>query len=374
MTSGPAGKLTTNEYAALAEEIKDWGRELGFQQVGIAGILLPEDELRLTHWLDSGHHGDMAYMESHGTKRSRPRELVPETLCVISARMNYFPAKAAPAAWVLGQKDLGYISRYALGRDYHKVLRKRLRALANRIAEYAGPFGYRVFVDSAPVLERALARNAGLGWVGKHTNLLNRNAGAWFFLGEIFTNLPLPEDSPTRAHCGTCQACLDICPTRAIVAPYRLDARLCISYLTIEHKGAIPEKLRPLLGNRIYGCDDCQLVCPWNRFARRTAETDYMPRNGLDAPRLAELFVWNKDEFLHRTEGTPIRRLGHDRWLRNIAVAMGNGDNSPGVIATLQARLAHPSEMVREHVQWALKQHAKKKRGNISHAFSNNTL
>jgi len=343
--------------AAIAAQVKAWGRELGFQKVGIAGIDLPEDERRLEAWLAAGRHGGMAWMARHGTRRSRPAELVPGTLRVISARMDYLPP-GADVETVLADPTLGYVSRYALGRDYHKVLRQRLARLAARLAEAAGTAGYRAFTDSAPVLEKALARDAGLGWIGKHTNLLDRQDGSWFFLGEIFTDLPLPVDSPVTAHCGSCTACIDVCPTRAIVAPFELDARRCISYLTIELDGPIPEQFRAAMGNRIYGCDDCQLVCPWNRYARSTAEPGFNARHGLDAPRLVELFAWTESEFEARMAGSAIRRIGHARWLRNIAVALGNAPTSPDVLAALGQRLSHPSGVVRESVGWALERHA----------------
>lgn len=339
---------------ALAAAIKAWGRELGFQQVGISGIDLAQHELWLLAWLAAGLHGEMHYMARHGLKRSRPAELVPGTVRVISARMNYLPPTAAEPWSVLRRPDRGYISRYALGRDYHKLLRQRLQRLADRIAAAIGPFGYRVFTDSAPVLEKALAAQAGLGWIGKHSNLLDRSAGSWFFLGEIYVDLPLPLDKPASGHCGRCVACLDICPTQAIVAPYQVDARRCISYHTIELHGPIPLEFRSAIGNRIYGCDDCQLVCPWNRFARMSAEADFCIRHRLDAPDLLELFAWDEAEFLRYTEGSAIRRLGHERWLRNIAVALGNAPHSPAVISALQKRLTHPSALVQEHVVWAL--------------------
>ena len=342
------------EFDALAQSIKSWGRELGFQKVGIAGIELPEDEERLLAWLGHGRHGTMAYMQRHGTRRSRPAELVPGTLRVVSARMDYRTDSADPEA-VLREPNLGYVSRYALGRDYHKVLRNRLARLADRIAEAAGSKGYRAFTDSAPVLEKALARNAGLGWIGKHTNLLDRHDGSWFFLGEVFTDLPLPVDSPVTSHCGSCTACIDVCPTRAIVAPYELDARRCISYLTIEHAGPIPEEFRTAIGNRIYGCDDCQLVCPWNRYSKLATEPGFRSRNGLDAPRLIELFRWSEDDFLRMTEGSAIRRIGYERWLRNVAVALGNAPATEEVIGALRSRESDASEIVREHVGWALK-------------------
>ena len=341
--------------SALAAQVKDWARELGFQKVGIAAVELPQDEQRLLDWLAAGRHGEMAYMQRHGTLRARPAELVPGTVRVISARMDYWPPGADPDA-VLADASLGYVSRYALGRDYHRVLRTRLARLADRLAAAVGAAGYRAFTDSAPVLEKALARDAGLGWIGKHTNLLDRHDGSWFFLGEIFTDVPLPVDAPVTAHCGSCTACIDVCPTQAIVAPYQLDARRCLSYLTIELDGPIPTEFRAALGNRIYGCDDCQLVCPWNRYARVTAEQDFLPRHGLDAPRLVELFAWTEAEFLERTAGSAIRRIGYVRWLRNIAIALGNGTRSVEVLAALEARREHPSEVVREAVWWALRE------------------
>ena len=344
------------DYTALTRDIKAWGRELGFQQVGITDTLLDEGETHLLNWLAAGRHGEMGYMAQHGVRRSRPADLVPGTLRVISGRMDYLSSTAAPADAVLHNPELGMVSRYALGRDYHKLLRARLQRLADRIATHIGPFGYRAFTDSAPVLEKALAEKAGLGWIGKHTNLLQRDAGSWFFLGELYTDLPLPVDTPASNHCGTCQACIDICPTQAIIAPYKLDARRCISYLTIELRGSIPVELRPLLGNRIYGCDDCQLVCPWNKFAQPTDEPDFAPRHGLDAPKLVELFAWSEEEFLKKTEGSAIRRIGHECWLRNIAVALGNAPRSEAVSASLRTRADHPSPLVREHVAWALAQ------------------
>lgn len=346
--------LTDSQLADLVATIKCWGRELGFQRLGIAALDLGAHEARLRDWLAAGCHGEMAYMVRHGIKRSRPAELVPGTVRVIAARMDYWPPAAAESWSVLQRPELGYVSRYALGRDYHKVLRRRLQRLAEQIATAIGPFGYRVFVDSAPVLEKALAARAGLGWIGKHSNLLDRRAGSWFFLGEIYVDLPLPADAPTTEHCGRCVACLEICPTQAIVAPYRVDARRCISYHTIELHGPIPLEFRHAIGNRIYGCDDCQLVCPWNRFARPSIEPDFRARHGLDAPNLIELFGWNETEFPRRTEGSAIRRIGHERWLRNIAVALGNAPRSPAVVAALRARLSHPSALVREHVVWAL--------------------
>jgi epoxyqueuosine reductase len=338
--------------------IRDWSRELGFQQTGISDIDLSQAESRLSDWLADRFHGDMGYMSRHGIKRSRPELLVPGTLRVISVRMDYLPEHQDAARELLDHPRKAYISRYALGRDYHKVLRGRLRRLAQRIQEDIGPVGHRVFVDSAPVLEKPLAEKAGLGWIGKHTNLLNRRAGSWFFLGELYTDLDLPVDQPETSHCGSCRACLDICPTQAIVAPYRLDARRCISYLTIERKGPIPVEFRSMIGNRIYGCDDCQLVCPWNKFAVPTAEADFAPRHGLDSVDLAELFLWDEETWNRKTEGSAIRRIGYEQWLRNVAVAMGNAEQSEDVLAALQSRRESVSPLVREHVEWALQQHA----------------
>ena len=311
-------------------------------------------------WLQQGFHGAMDYMAKHGTKRTRPDELVPGTVRVISARMDYRPPEARDSWEVMEQGELAHISRYALGRDYHKVLRARMQQLCDRIAQEIGAFGYRVFTDSAPVLEVQLAEKSGLGWRGKHTLLLSREAGSWFFLGEIYTDLPLPIDAPGKNHCGTCQACIDICPTQAIVAPYSVDARRCISYLTIELKDSIPEDLRPLIGNRVYGCDDCQLVCPWNRFAQLTGEADFHVRHGLDNVTLAELFGWDEATFQQRMAGSAIYRIGHEQWLRNLAVGLGNAPTAPGIIDALRQRLDHPSPLVREHVAWALRRHGVK--------------
>src|SRR3989344_5780129 len=345
------------DLVRLVADIKTWGRELGFQQICIANVELSEAEAHLLSWLSRGRHGAMYYMESPGTRRSRPQELQPGTLRVISARLDYLPGEAADTAAILRNPSLGFISRYALGRDYHKVMRGRLQKLAERIEARAGRFQYRAFSDSAPVLEKALAEKAGLGWIGKHTNLIDKQTGSWFFLGELYTDLPLPVDAPAENHCGTCHACLDICPTQAIVAPYELDARRCISYLTIELRGSIPEDLRPLIGNRIYGCDDCQLVCPWNRFARPTTEPDFAPRHDLDAPELIRLFSWTEEEFMKYTEGSAIRRIGYECWLRNIAVALGNAPTSGAIVNALRIRSDYPSELVREHVRWALARH-----------------
>jgi epoxyqueuosine reductase len=345
------------DYAALARSIKQWARELGFADTGISGVDLARDEQHLQQWLDDEHHGEMDYMARHGTKRSRPQELEPGTQRVISVRMDYAPPDIRNAWSVLDNSELGYVSRYTLGRDYHKLMRGRLQKLAERIRAQVGDFGHRAYVDSAPVLEKALARNAGLGWIGKHTVLIHRRAGSYFFLGELYTDLPLPVDTPASEHCGSCRRCIDVCPTQAIVAPYRLDARRCISYLTIELRGSIPEEFRKPMGNRIFGCDDCQLICPWNKFAQVTAEPDFAPRHQLDGARLTELFGWGEEEFLRRTEGMAIRRTGYEGWLRNVAVALGNAPRSDAVLAALRARADHPSAVVREHVAWALHQH-----------------
>lgn len=346
-----------DQQMRLGLAIKRWAFELGFQQLGIADIELSEDEKRLLAWLAAGHHGAMDYMASHGTKRSRPQELVPGTLRVICVRMNYWTEGNRGPLQILSDSGAAYISRYAVGRDYHKVLRQRLKQLAQRVQKHTGHFGYRVFVDSAPVLEKALARNAGLGWIGKHTNLIHREDGSWFFLGEIYTDIPLPLDEPTRAHCGSCMACLYACPTKAIIAPYQLDARRCISYLTIELRSSIPVALRSLIGNRVFGCDDCQLVCPWNRTATPTLEADFAPRNDLDTNQLLELFQWSEEDFCRCTQGSPIRRIGYACWLRNIAVALGNAPTSSAVVQALKSKADDPSALVREHVGWALARH-----------------
>ena len=353
------------DMTTLRRQLDGWAREAGFRAVGVSDIELGEDEAHLKRWLDDGFHGDMDYMQRHGDKRTRPAKLVPGTLRVISARMDYLTDAATDSWSVIHDPELGFVSRYALGRDYHKLLRARLQRLATRITEEIGEFGYRVFTDSAPVLEKALARNAGLGWIGKHSNLIDSRTGSWFFLGEIYTDLPLPIDAAASNHCGSCTRCIDVCPTQAIVAPYSVDARRCISYLTIELHGAIPEDLRPLIGNRIYGCDDCQLVCPWNKFATPTPETDFLPRHDLDRSTLIDLFAWSEDEFLRRTEGSPIRRIGYERWLRNIAVAMGNAPRSEAIVNALASRREHPSPLVREHVEWALTQ----QRGALADGF-----
>ena len=342
---------------ATKQALSDGARALGFSKLGVTHIEIDEDARHLLRWLDAGYHGEMEYMQRHGSLRTRPQELAPGTVRVLSVRMDYWPAESADAEAVLADSTLGYVSRYALGRDYHKVMRHSLARLAEDTAKRIGPFGFRVCVDSAPVLEKAFARNAGLGWIGKHTNLLASDAGSLFFLGEILTDLPLPVDEPASAHCGTCQACIPACPTAAIIAPYQLDARRCISYLTIEHKSAIPVELRAAMGNRIYGCDDCQLVCPWNKFAGAAAHPDFKVRHGLDATRLTQLFAWTQGEFDERMRGSAIYRIGYERWSRNIAVALGNAPGSPEIIAALQARRQDQSELVREHVEWALARH-----------------
>ncbi len=352
--SRPRGEL---DLPLLKSDILRWGRELGFQQLGVSDIDLSVAEARLAAWLQAQFHGTMQYMQAHGTRRSRPEDLVPGTVRVLSARMDYLACSQQRARELLDHESAAYVSRYAIGRDYHKVLRKRLQALATRIADQVGSFGYRVFVDSAPVLEKPLAEKAGLGWIGKHSNLLNTDAGSWFFLGELYTDLPLPLDPPASAHCGSCRACIDVCPTGAIVAPYTVDARRCISYLTIELRDAIPVEFRAAIGNRVYGCDDCQLFCPWNKFARPTAEQDFAPRHGLDEIGLTELFEWSEVTWLERTAGSAIRRIGYERWLRNIAVALGNARTTSEVVAVLERRRESASPLVREHIDWALSRH-----------------
>ncbi|MEM8843538.1 MAG: tRNA epoxyqueuosine(34) reductase QueG [Pseudomonadota bacterium] len=342
---------------SLLENIRVWAHELGFDRIGVSDTDLSEHESYLMNWLQDGMQGEMDYMGKHGTKRSRPAELLPGTIRIISVRMNYLPPRARDADEVLDDASLAYISRYALGRDYHKVMRKRLQKLAEKIQIEVGEFGYRAFVDSAPVLEKALAHKAGLGWVGKHTNLLSEQAGSWFFLGELYTDLPLPIDQPATDHCGICQACIDICPTQAILAPYKLDARKCISYLTIEHKSAIPIEFRKAMGNRIYGCDDCQLVCPWNKFSKTSSLPDFVKRHNLDNSDLITLFLWTEEEFFKFTEGSAIRRIGYQQWLRNLAVALGNAPTSKQVVEVLKQKRKGISELVQEHVQWALEQH-----------------
>ncbi|UTW45187.1 tRNA epoxyqueuosine(34) reductase QueG [bacterium SCSIO 12696] len=347
--------ILTVDLTALADQIKIWGRELGFQQIAITDIDLQQAEQRLKEWLNKGYQGDMNWMEEHGDKRYRPEKLHPGTLRVISARMNYLPANSNMIS-TLKQPDTAYISRYALGRDYHKLIRKRLAQLAQKISDAVpGSIEQRPFVDSAPVMEKALAEKAGLGWVGKNTLVLNSEAGSWFFLGEIFTSLPLPTDQSTEQdRCGKCKACMTVCPTNAFPKPYVLDARRCISYLTIELKGSIPEEFREPMGNRVFGCDDCQAMCPWNRFAKASQELDFLPRHKLDSTRLVDLFNWTETEFLERTAGSPIRRIGYQRWLRNLAVGLGNAPYSDDIISTLEARREKVSEMVWEHIEWAL--------------------
>ncbi len=350
----------SQDFESLAHDIRRWALELGFTRIGIADTHLPDAERRLQQWLRRGYAGRMHWMHRHGTRRSRPSELIPDTLRVISVAMDYLPEPQQSIEQALTRSDIGYISRYALGRDYHKVMRKRLVKLAKRIRQSAGSLGYRPFCDSAPVMEKPLAEKAGLGWIGKHTNLLSRDSGSWFFLGELYVNLPLPVDRPVSAHCGSCTACIDICPTRAIVAPWVLDARRCISYLTIELHGSIPEEFRSAIGNRIYGCDDCQLVCPWNRYAKITAEPDFLTRHPLHNQELTKLFYWDEATFLKHTEGTAIRRIGYLRWLRNLAVALGNAPRSESVTQALMHRSTGISSLVREHVQWALQRHTEK--------------
>ncbi len=340
----------------LAASIKTWGQQLGFQQIGISDTDLTQAENHLSQWLQQDMHGELYYMEKHGLKRTRAELLVPETMRIISARMDYFPKGAKTIERTLEDPTLAFVSRYATGQDYHKLIRRRLQRLADKIHAEIGEFGYRAFADSAPVMEKPIAQKAGLGWIGKHSNLLNRKAGSWFFLGELYTNLPLPPDEPETDHCGSCSACLDVCPTQAIVAPYVVDARKCISYLTIELKGSIPIEFRKAIGNRIFGCDDCQLVCPWNRFASASEEAAFRVRHNLDSIQLSQLFLWTKSEFLEKTRGSAIRRLGYERWLRNIAIALGNTPPNEVTVNTLKARQNDESELVREHVEWALAQ------------------
>ncbi|MFK7890659.1 MAG: tRNA epoxyqueuosine(34) reductase QueG [Granulosicoccus sp.] len=354
MTTAPSH----TDSQALSRYVKQSAATLGLEHCAITDTDLGIHETHLLNWLKDGFHGTMQYMERHGTLRSRPAELVPGTIRVISVRLDYFPPDCKDADEVLNDPDAAYISRYALGRDYHKVLRKRLQRLADKIGEHYGPFGYRAFTDSAPVLEKALAEKAGLGWIGKHSNLLSSDSGSWFFLGELYTDLPLAIDQPhIEKHCGSCTACLDSCPTNAIVAPFRVDARKCISYLTIENKGSIPVEYRKAMGNRIYGCDDCQLVCPFNKFSSDSTEADFNVRHHLDDTSLITLFSWSKEQFRETLAGSPIYRIGHERWLRNIAVALGNARTSALIIKSLRSRLEHESAMVREHVQWALAEH-----------------
>ncbi len=349
--------LNNNDLNALAADIKRWGQELGFAEIGITDTNLTSAETKHQAWIDKGFHGDMDYMVKHGTKRTRPAELVPNTRAVITARLDYLPPKAKESWGVMQDSKQAFISRYALGRDYHKVMRQKLQKLCEKIAKNVPDFEYRAFTDSAPVLEVALAEKSGLGWRGKHTLLINKDHGSWFFLGEIYTNLQLPVDTKATNHCGSCNACIDICPTKAITQPYEVDARRCISYLTIELKGAIPLEFRPLIGNRVYGCDDCQLICPWNKFAETTQEPDFYVRNGLDDISLVECFSWSETEFKQKMAGSAIYRIGYTQWLRNIAVGLGNAPSSPEVIGALKAREHDENELLREHVEWALQQH-----------------
>lgn len=344
------------DFSQLASDIKSWSGELGFQQTAISDIDLSKYENHLKSWIEHEYHGAMDYMARNHAKRCNPGELVTGTIRVISVRMDYAKDKSNSFA-PLGERNKAYISRYARGRDYHKLIRKRLQLLAEKIQSKAGEFGYRAFVDSAPVLERALAEKSGLGWIGKNTMLINKQAGSWFFLGELFTDLPLPIDKSVSDHCGTCSACIDICPTKAFVEPNLLNATRCISYLTIELREAIPEEFRKAMGNRVFGCDDCQLVCPWNKFTQISEEDAFKPRHNFDDVELSELFAWSEAEFLNRTAGSPIRRIGYECWQRNIAVALGNAEPSEAVIDALKAGLENPSAMVREHVKWALAQH-----------------
>ncbi|HIG79383.1 MAG TPA: tRNA epoxyqueuosine(34) reductase QueG [Cycloclasticus sp.] len=344
------------DFQRLADDIKALGKSLGFQQVGITDTELSDAERQLNDWLDAGLHGEMHYMQKHGSKRTHPNELHEGTVRVISCRMDYLPEAMQRTNELMDDPVRAYISRYALGRDYHKVIRKKLQKLADLIEQKIGSFGYRAFVDSAPVMEKALAEKAGLGWIGKHSNVLNKQAGSWFFLGELYVDLPLAIDTPAEEHCGRCTDCIDICPTQAIIAPYTVDARRCISYLTIELHGSIPEEFRPLMGNRIYGCDDCQQVCPWNRFASLTDEGDFMPRHDLDTIDLLKIFQWSEETFLKKTEGSAIRRIGHESWIRNIAIALGNAPKNDAILAALTAQVNHPNSIIREHVLWAIEQ------------------
>lgn len=350
-------EYSAQQLTELTLSIQQFAAELGFQQIGISNIDLSKHEQHLNDWLAAGFHGEMDYMSRHGSMRSHPEELVDGTIRVISVRMDYLPPELTPPQDVLRDKNKGYVSRYALGRDYHKLIRKRLQQLAKRIEEDVGEFGYRVFTDSAPILEKALAEKANLGWIGKHTNLINKKAGSWFFLGEIFTDIPLPlTDTSSDNHCGKCTACIDICPTQAIIAPFKVDATRCISYLTIELHGSIPVEFRANIGNRIYGCDDCQLVCPWNRFAKNTKEQDFFSRHKLDSADLLDLFNWDEATFLKNTEGSAIRRIGHQRWLRNIAIALGNAPTSKDIVTTLKVSKGKADGFVKEHIEWAISQ------------------
>jgi epoxyqueuosine reductase len=343
-------------FTSLLDKIKLQATTLGFQALGISDCDLSEAEGHLTHWINKNFHADMHYMVKHGTKRTRPAELIPGTLRIISVRLDYLP-QGAECIEALRDKNRAYISRYALGRDYHKVLKKKLKALAAFIQNEIGPFGYRAFVDSAPVMERAIAEKAGLGWIGKNSCVINKKAGSWFFLGELYTDLPLPISEKSQKHCGSCTACIDVCPTKAIVAPYQVDSRRCISYLTIENTGPIPREFRKPIGNRIYGCDDCQLCCPFNSFAKPTTEADFTPRHDLKTVDLISCFLWDEATFFKKTEGSAMRRISHESWIRNVAVALGNAPTSTAVITALKQRQDYPSAMVLEHIAWALEQH-----------------
>lgn len=359
--TNPKQELNQEQRNELATRIKSWALDLGFDDVGITDTELHKHEVYLNNWLAKNMHGDMDYMQKHGTKRTRPEELVEGTKRVISVRLDYAPDDIKHAESILQKSDIAYISRYALGRDYHKVLRNRLKALAQKIAAHIGDFGYRVFTDSAPVMEKALAEKSGLGWIGKHSNLLHSKTGSWFFLGELYVDLELPVDEPATNHCGSCTKCIDLCPTQAIIGPYQVDARRCISYLTIENKGSIPNEFRTLIGNRVYGCDDCQIVCPWNKFAQPTKEKDFTPREHLSDIQLSELIGWSESDFLKKTEGSAIRRIGYQAWVRNIAVGMGNAKKSTKIVSALRKKKSDPSvdSMALEHIQWALDRHSK---------------
>ena len=351
--------LPEKDLSLLAEQIKLWSSELGFSSMGITDIDLSQDQRYLEKWLEKGYHGEMKYMERHGKKRSRPAELVQGTKRIISLSMNYLPENYNGLE-LLEEDKKAFVSGYARGRDYHKIMRSRLKKLVSKIKVHSSHEN-RVFVDSAPVLEKALAQKAGLGWIGKNTLLLNKNAGSYFFLGEIYTDLELPIDEPKIVnHCGSCTSCMDVCPTKAFEGPNQLDARKCISYLTIEYKGSIEEELRPMMGNRIFGCDDCQIFCPWNKFLKITDEADFKPRHNLDDIDLSNLFMWSEEEFLEKTQGSPIRRAGYESWLRNIAIALGNAESSVEVLRALHSKKDHPSEIVKEHVNWAIEQHISK--------------
>ncbi len=345
------------DFEKVARDIKDWGHELGFQQLAITDIDLSQYAPYLEEWIARNYHGAMDYMANNHEKRCHPEQLVPGTIRVVCVRMDYALERENSLS-PMDESNKAYVSRYARGRDYHKLIRKKLQVLASKIEELAGPFGYRAFVDSAPVLERALAEKSGMGWIGKNTMLINKQAGSWFFLGELFTDLPLPVDQAESNHCGSCTSCMDFCPTKAFVSPNQLDATRCISYLTIELRDSIPVEFRKPMGNRIYGCDDCQLVCPWNKFAQLSSEGGFSPRHSLDDADLLDLFAWSEEEFLNKTEGSAIRRIGYDCWLRNIAIALGNAEFDPQIIEALQARKAFVSDMVAEHIDWALEQHS----------------